>query len=100
MIERKYESEFAHNEQYIRMYREGHAYHGVHPLYMWYWGIHGAAWCGKVIAVPGDPDVASRLGFATAPTIQAAIEQAQDVVGPSPSITYYHYPPIFLCDVE
>jgi lactate racemase len=99
-IESKYEAEFAHNERYIKMYREGHAYHGVHPFYMWYWGIYGAAWCGKVIAVPGDRFVAGRLGFATAPTVRQAIEQAKDVVGPSPSITCYHWPPIFLCDVS
>lgn len=99
-IEGKYEAEFAHNEKYIRMYREGHAYHGVHPFYMWYWGIYGAAWCGRVIAVPGDPFVAGRLGFATAPTVRAALEQARDVVGPSPSVTCYHWPPIFLCDVS
>jgi len=99
-LESKYEAEFAHNEKYIRMYREGNAYHGVHPFYMWYWGIYGAAWCGKVIAVPGDRMVADRLGFATAPTIRDALEQAKDVVGPNPSVTCFHWPPIFLCDVE
>jgi hypothetical protein len=99
-IERKYEAEFAHNEKYIRMYREGYAYHGVHPFYMWYWGIYGAAWCGRVIAVGGDRAVADRLGFATASTVRDAIEQARDVVGPSPSVTCYHWPPIFLCDVQ
>ncbi len=99
-LERKYEAEFAHNERYLKLYREGHAYHGVHPFYMWYWGIYGAAWCGKVIAVPGDPFVAGRLGFDTAPTVAAAVEKARDVVGRSASVTYFHYPPIFLCDVE
>jgi lactate racemase len=98
-MERKYEAEFAHNERYLKMYREGHAYHGVHPFYMWYWGIYGAAWCGRVIAVRGDHFVAGRLGFATAGTMHEAIEQAKDVVGPNPTITYYHWPPIFLCDV-
>jgi hypothetical protein len=99
-MERSYEAEFAHNEQYIKGYREGNAYHGVHPFYMWYWGIYGAAWCGRVIVVPGDPFVADRLGFATARSIQEALEQAKDVVGPSPTVTCYHWPPIFLCDVE
>ena len=37
----KYEAEFAHNPTYIHMYRYGHAYHGVHPFYMWYWGEPG-----------------------------------------------------------
>jgi hypothetical protein len=99
-MEGQFEAEFAHNERYIQMYRTGHAYHGVHPFYMWYWGIYGAAWCGRVIAVPGNGMVADRLGFSTASTIAQAIEQAKEVVGPSPTITCYHWPPIFLCDVE
>jgi len=99
-MESQFEEQFAHNEKYIKMYREGHAYHGVHPFYMWYWGIYGAAWCGRVIAVGGDPFVADRLGFGTAPTIREAIEQAKSLVGSSPSVSCYHWPPIFLCDVE
>ena len=43
--------------------------------------------------------VAGRLGFATAPTVREALEQARDVVGSSSSVTCYHWPPIFLCDV-
>jgi hypothetical protein len=99
-IEQKYEAGFAHDERYLKMYREGSAYHGVHPFYMYYWGIYGAAWCGRVIAVPGERAVADRLGFRTAPTVREAIEQAKEVVGASPTITCYHWPPIFLCDVE
>jgi hypothetical protein len=99
VMEQKFEQEFAENEQYRRMYREGHAYHGVHPFYMWYWGIYGAAWCGRVICVGGNPLTAERLGFATAPSVREAIEQAKDVVGPNPSLTCFHWPPILLCDV-
>ena len=99
-MERQFEADFASNPRYIELYRHGQAYHGVHPFYMWYWGIYGAAWCGKVIAVPGNEFVAGRLGFGHAPTVRDAIEQAKDVVGPNPSITYYHWPPLFLCDVE
>ncbi len=50
--------------------------------------------------MPGDPFVAGRLGFHTAPSVRAALEQARDVVGPNPSVTCYHWPPIFLCDVS
>jgi hypothetical protein len=100
VIEEKYEEAFARNERYLKMFREGYAYHGVHPFYMWYWGLYGATWAGKVIFVPGNAEVAERLGFDTAPTIAEAIEKAKETVGPSPSITYYHWPPIFVCDVE
>jgi hypothetical protein len=53
-----------------------------------------------VIAVGGDPFVANRLGFDTAATVREALKKAKDIVGPSPSVTYHLYPPIFLCDVE
>lgn len=100
VMEKKFEAGFAENDAYRKMYREGNAYHGVHPFYMWYWGIYGMAWCGKVIAVPGDAMVAGRLGFDVAPTIQAALDKAKDAVGPNPSVTCFHYPPVFLCDVS
>ncbi|UCE06679.1 MAG: DUF2088 domain-containing protein [bacterium] len=99
-IEQKYEEKFATDERYRQMFRQGYAYHGVHPFYMWYWGIYGARWAGKVIFVPGDPDVAKRLGFEVAPTVAEAIERAKNFVGPSSHISYFRWPPIFVCDVE
>jgi hypothetical protein len=36
----KYEESFATDPWYIHLYRTGHAYHGVHPFYMWYWCAH------------------------------------------------------------
>ena len=39
-IEQRYEKQFAEDEWYIHLYRNSYAYHGVHPLYMWYWGSH------------------------------------------------------------
>ncbi len=35
-----YEESFATDPWYIHLYRTGHAYHGVHPFYMWYWCAH------------------------------------------------------------
>ena len=40
-IEAKFEERYAHDPWYIHLYRTSHAYHGVHPFYMWYWGAHG-----------------------------------------------------------
>ena len=40
-IERRFEKSFAEDEWYRHLYRTSFAYHGVHPLYMWYWGAHG-----------------------------------------------------------
>ena len=39
-IESKYEERYATDPWYIHLYRKSHAYHGVHPFYMWYWGAH------------------------------------------------------------
>ena len=36
----RFEESFATDPWYIHLYRTGHAYHGVHPFYMWYWCAH------------------------------------------------------------
>ena len=98
-IEHKFEREFAENPKYIEQYRHGYAYHGVHPFYAWYWGAAGQYHVGRTIAVGADKTVAKRLGYDWAPDVHQAIEMAKDIVGPSPQITHFHYPPIFLADV-
>ena len=98
-IEAKYEESFATDPWYVHLYRTGHAYHGVHPFYMWYWGAHGLDHVGRVIIVGGDQAAVRRLGFKSASTLTDALEMAEDVVGRDPSITHIHNPPIFLADV-
>src|SRR5712692_597845 len=100
VLQQKYEEEFAHNPDYIRMYRTGNAYHGVHPFYMWYWGENGRAHVGKVIVVGAeDPEVARILGWQTARSMEEALEMAQSHVGRPPSVTLMHVPPIEMVDV-
>ena len=68
---------------------------------MWYWGCYAQSYLGRVIVVGArDRQVADTLGYDIAPTLEAALEMAQDTVGSSPQVTVFHYPPIFLCDVE
>ncbi len=99
-MERKFEESFAYNDRYIDLYRNSYAYHGVHPFYMWYWGSYALKYLSKVIAVrPSSKEAAGRMGFETAGSLPEAFEMASDAVGKDPSITYYHCPPIFLCDV-
>ena len=99
-IESKYEEEFATNPRYIDLYRHGNAYHGVHPFYMWYWACYGQSYLGRIIVVGAkDRSVTDRLGYETAPSLEAALEMAKDTVGASPEVTAFHLPPIFLCDV-
>jgi hypothetical protein len=82
------------------MYREGNAYHGVHPFYMWYWGENGRAHLGKVIVVGADNKrVPSILGWDMASSMEEALEMAQSHVGRPPSISLMHFPPILMADV-
>jgi hypothetical protein len=99
-MEKRFEKSYAENERYIDRYRNGYAYHGVHPFYMWYWGSHGAAHVGRVIAVnPVSPEATGRLGYDIAPSLPTALGMARDFVGGAPKVYYFHCPPIMLCDV-
>jgi lactate racemase len=100
VVGEKYEQQFATDPWYIHLYRTSHAYHGVHPFYMWYWAAHAMDHVDEVIWVGGDRRVASRLGFRAATTLADALEMASGTVGSSPSITYLHNPPHLLADVR
>jgi hypothetical protein len=52
-----------------------------------------------VIIVGGEPKAVRRLGFKPASTLADAFEMASDVVGPQPTITHLHNPPIVMADV-
>jgi hypothetical protein len=98
-IEAKYEESFATDPWYRHLYRTTHAYHGVHPFYMWYWCAHALQHLGGVIIVGGEPRAVRRLGFRSASTMRDALEMASDVVGRDPSITHLHNPPLLLANV-
>src|SRR5713101_5988903 len=99
-IEKTYEERFATDEWYRHLYRTSHAYHGVHPFYMWYWGAHALDHVGGVIVVGGEPRAVRRLGFKPASTLRDALEMAEDTVGRDPSVTHFHCPPMMLADVR
>lgn len=100
VLQRKYEEEFAKDSEYIRQYRTGYAYHGVHPFYMWYWGENGRAHTGKVIVVGAeDKRVADILGWDAARNMEEALDMAKSHVGRAPSVTHLHIPPIQMVDV-
>jgi len=96
----KYEEEFVHDPDYRRLHRNGYAYHGVHPFFMWYWGQNGRAHLGKVIVVGAQhPSTAERMGWENAATMEEALEMAQSHVGRRPSIAHLKVPPIQMADV-
>ncbi|HET9178437.1 MAG TPA: lactate racemase domain-containing protein [Terriglobia bacterium] len=100
-LQRKYEEQFARDPDYIRMYRTGHAYHGVHPFYMWYWGENGRAHTGKVIVVGAESRRAAKImGWDTAQNMKEALDMAQSHVGRKPSTTMMHFAPILMADVQ
>ena len=80
-IEATFEERYARDPWYIHLYRTSHAYHGVHPFYMWYWGAHGRDHCGDVIFVGGEPKSVARLGYRRADSLRDALEMAKDTVG-------------------
>jgi lactate racemase len=100
-LRHKYEEEFAKNPSYIEMYRRGHAYHGAHPFFMWYWGENGRQHVGKVIVAGAEnAHVPARLGWERAETLTEAIAMARSFTGPSSSITMMHHPPLVMADVD
>jgi hypothetical protein len=96
----KFEQQYATDPWYTHLYRTSHAYHGVHPFYMWYWCAHALDHLGQVIWVGGDRRAVARMGMRSASTFADALELARDTVGDSPSITYTHNPPHLLADVR
>ena len=100
VLQEKYEEEFARDSRYIAMYREGRAYHGVHPFYMWYWGENGRAHLGKTIVVGAENDhVAPILGWSNARTMEEALAMAESYLGRRPTVTMLHMAPIVMTDV-
>ena len=97
----RFEEDFAYNPRYIDLFRHSYAYHGVHPFYMWYWGCYAQNYLGKVIVAGArDHQVATTLGYDTAPNLKVALEMAKATVGANPQVTMFHWPPIFMVDVE
>ena len=102
-IEAKFETAYATDPWYIHLYRTSHAYHGVHPFYMWYWGAHAMDHLGdsrNVVWVGADRKTVERMGFRAASTMADALEMVHGAVGSSPSISYLHAPPHTLADVR
>ena len=93
--------DFAHNPKYIEAYRHNNAYHGFHAISMWNWGCHGMDHVGQIISVnPSSPEAAARLGWQTAPSVEAAIALGREKHGPSATVSVIHSPPISMWDVK
>ena len=99
-IHEKYEKKYAYDPWYRTLYRNSYAYHGAHPFTVLYWAAHALDHVGNVILVGGNPETTRRMGLGRADTVAEALQMAQDTVGPNPSATYMHIPPLFMCEVS
>ena len=99
-MEERYERRYAEDPWYRHLYRTSYAYHGVHPFYMWYWGAYARDYLGDVVFVGGDRKAVRRMGYRSASSFADALEMASEVVGRSPSVTYFHAPPLALAEVR
>jgi Lactate racemase N-terminal domain len=95
-----YEEKFARDSWYIHLYRSSQAFHGVHPIYLWYQIAAARRHCGDIVWVGGDRDSAARMGFRAASTLADALEIVTSTVGRTPSISYLHTPPQVLVDIK
>jgi hypothetical protein len=96
----RYEERYARDPRYRSLYRNSHAYHGAHPFTVLYWAAHALDHLGGAILVGGDPETTRRMGLGRADTIAEALEMAKETVGPSPSVTHMHVPPLFMVEVS
>lgn len=99
-IEAKFERSYATDPWYVHLYRTSHAYHGVHPFYMWYWAAHAMDHLGEVVFVGGNRATTARMGFRSASSLADALEMVSGSVGRDPSISYLHAPPHTIADVR
>jgi lactate racemase len=95
-----YEEKFANDSWYVHLYRTSQAFHGIHPMHLWYQIATAQQHCSDIVWVGADREIAARLGFRAASTLGDALEIVASTVGRTPSISYLHAPPQILVDVK
>jgi hypothetical protein len=99
-ISTDYEEKFARDSWYVHLYRTSQAFHGVHPMHLWYQIAAAQQHCNDIVWVGADRESAARMGFRAASTLADALEIVASTVGNAPSISYLHSPPQILVDVR
>lgn len=98
-IHAEHESRYRTDEWYANLYRTQNAFHGTHPLSLWYVIQPAVEHSGDIIWVGADRASAERLGHRAASTLADALEIASASVGRSPDILHLHTPPALVADV-
>ncbi|MCW2811040.1 MAG: hypothetical protein JWP61_1498 [Friedmanniella sp.] len=99
-IRAEVEDGYAEEPWYRHLYRTSQAYHGLHPLHLWYELSRARAHCTDIVWVGADRASVERLGFRAASTLADALEIVASSVGRSPSVSYLHAPPRIVTDVR
>lgn len=99
-IAEKFEQKYATDPWYRHLYQTSYAFHGVHPLHLWYEMAAARAHCGDIIWVGAHRPTVERLGFRAASTLADALEIVTSTVGRSPKITYLHNAAQLVTDVR
>jgi hypothetical protein len=99
-ISADYEEKFANDSWYVHLYRTNQAFHGVHPMYLWYQIAAARQHCADIVWVGADRESTARMGFRAASTLADALEIVASTVGRTPSISYLHAPPQVLVDIR
>lgn len=91
-IMREHAEAYAARPDYIRQYREGHAFHPVHGI-LGVYPLRRLAHCGRVIvAGVENPATAHHLGFEASGSIEEALDMAREEHGPEMSAAYARHP--------
>jgi lactate racemase len=93
------EPKYAQDPWYTHLYRTSQAFHGVHPLRLWYEIAAAKERFADVVWVGADREVVGRLGFRAASTLADALEIVSSTVGRTPQLGYLHASPNILVDV-
>ncbi|MFZ5471862.1 MAG: lactate racemase domain-containing protein [Myxococcota bacterium] len=99
-IHERFEPYFAGRPELISSYQRRFAFHGTHPLYLWYQCTPARKRAGRIIVAHGDPRACARLGFMPATDVSDALVKAKDFLGQSqPSVAVLQLPPPFFVRV-
>ncbi len=94
----RFEQAYAEDADFKRLYRNEHAYHGVHPFFAWYWGSHAMKHAGRIIVAGAtDPAVVQVMGMEAAASVEEALAMARESHGKAMSLSYHLTPPVFVC---
>ena len=91
---------YAADPRYLRLYREGFAYHGTHSLMNWMWsGMALKGLSAVILAGAREPDTARKLGFVPARDLGTALAVARERMGRDARIACPVIPPLFAVEV-